>query len=118
LAKIIVLEDESNLAELLKELLQFEQYEVQAPRTFNNALANIEDYLPDGIIIDVHLNELNGLDLIEEIRKSEKLSNVYILALSGMDHSHSAKESGANDFLLKPFIPDEIINLLKENVIQ
>jgi len=118
LAKIIVLEDESNLAELLKELLQFEHYEVQAPRIFNDVLSNIEEYSPDGIIIDVHLNKLNGLDLIEEIRKSEKLSKVYILALSGMVHSHSAKESGANDFLLKPFIPDEIINLLKENVIQ
>ena len=118
LAKILILEDEANLADLLKELLQFEQYEVQAPNNFDQVLENIEEFLPDGIIIDVHLNQANGLEIVEDIRKNEKFSDVYILALSGMDRSHSAKESGVNDFLLKPFMPDEIIKLLKENVNQ
>jgi len=118
LAKILILEDEANLAQLLKELLQFEQYEVQAPSNFNHVIKIVETFLPDAIIIDVHLNKANGLDLVKNIRKNETFSDIYILALSGMDHSHTAKDSGANDFLLKPFMPDEIIKFLKENVIQ
>ena len=118
MAKILILEDGVNLAELLKELLQFEQYEVQAPSTFDHVLETIENFNPDGIILDVHLNKKNGLDLVVDIRKNEKIANVYILAISGMDHSYAARVSGANDFLLKPFMPDEIIKLLKENVIQ
>lgn len=116
MAKILILEDEANLAELLKELLQFEHYEVQAPKEFGQVLETIESFSPDAIVMDIHLNNANGLDLIEKIRKNEKFSSVYILALSGMDHSHSAKDRGANDFLLKPFMPDEIVELLKQNL--
>ncbi len=118
MAKILILEDEANLAELLKELLQFEGYDVQAPGGFDHVLESIESFLPDGIIMDVHLNGSDGLDIVESLRKNERFSSVYVLALSGMDHSHSAKEKGANDFLLKPFMPDEIVKLLKENINQ
>ncbi len=118
MVKILVLEDEANLAELLKTLLQFEGYEIQAPNEFDHVLETVESFSPDGIIMDIHLNGANGLDIIEEIRAIEKFSDVYILALSGMDHAHSAREKGASDFLLKPFMPDEIVKLLKQNVNQ
>ena len=114
--KILILEDESNLAELLKDLLSIEGHEVRAPRTFDTVMQSIGEFGPDVIVMDIHLEEVDGLELIESIRRDPHNKNLYILALSGMSLAHEAREAGANAFLQKPFMPDEIINQLNQTL--
>ena len=114
--KILILEDESNLAELLKDLLSIEGHEVRAPQTFDTVMEGISEFGPDAIVMDIHLEEVDGLELIESIRRDPNSKDLYILALSGMSLAHEAREAGANAFLQKPFMPDEIINQLNQTL--
>ena len=114
--KILILEDEAILAELLQELLRFEGYEVLAPDRFDGLADVLGDFPADGVILDIHLEDVDGLELIGELRGHAAAKEAYILAISGLDHAQAAKEAGANDFMLKPYMPDELVKMLKENL--
>jgi len=115
LSKVLILEDERNLAELLKDLLTLEGFEVYVPHSFQNVIQTADEFSPDAIVMDVFLKELDGLDIIRQLRQNPKYHMLYILALSGLDMAYKAKEAGANDFLQKPFMPDEIVKRLNGN---
>lgn len=114
--KILILEDEPNLSELLKELLTIEGYNVSAPNSFDQINEMVAKFLPDAIIMDIHLGDIDGLKAIADIRLDPTHSDLYILALSGVNLTYEAKEAGANAFLQKPFMADEIINQLNQNI--
>ncbi len=114
--KIVILEDDEILLSLLKDILKFEGYEVIGLENFENVLPDLRDKHPQGIILDVQLNGMNGLDFLNEIRQDEVLKDTYILASSGMDYAEEAKRRGADDFIMKPYMPDELIKLLSEKM--
>jgi CheY-like chemotaxis protein len=116
MAKVMVLEDESILRELLRELLGYEGYQVVAPIDPERLLDEMLAEKPDALILDIHLNGINGLDLLEEIRKNPELKDVYVLATSGMNHAHQARQRGADDFIMKPYMPDELMQLLQNKI--
>lgn len=114
--KIVVLEDDRTLLDLLEHLLSFEGYEVIELENFENVLLDLREIRPQGIILDVQLNGRNGLDFLKEIRQDETLKDIYILASSGMDYSEEAKQRGADDFIMKPYMPDELVQLLGKKI--
>jgi DNA-binding response OmpR family regulator len=116
LQKILILEDEPNLSDLLKELLTIEGFNVLAPNSFDKINETVANFLPDAIIMDIHLGDIDGLKAIADIRLNPAHSDLYILALSGVNLTYEAKEAGANAFLQKPFMADEIINQLNQNI--
>jgi CheY-like chemotaxis protein len=111
--KIMVVEDEKILYELLRDLLGFEGYEVVKPNAPETLLEDMRAMRPDGLILDVYLNGVNGLDFLEGIRQDEALKDIYVLATSGMDHAQEARQRGADDFIMKPYMPDELVQLLQ-----
>jgi DNA-binding response OmpR family regulator len=114
--KVMVLEDEPTLYLLLQELLGLEGYEVSRPRVFSNLLEEMRGVLPDAILMDVNLPNANGLDLLDQIRGDAQLKDSYVLLTSGLDYREESLRRGANEFLMKPYMPDELVNLLKEQV--
>ena len=110
----MVVEDEAILAELLEELLRMEGYEVLSPDNFRDLSDTIKDTSPDAVILDIHLKNINGLEIIGAMRADEALKDIYILAVSGLDHAQAATERGANDFIQKPYMPDELLKKLNE----
>ena len=69
---------------------------------------------PDAILLDVHLTYSSGVDILTEIRANEQLKNLHVLMTSGMDLKDTCIKAGADGFLLKPYMPDELIQLLHE----
>lgn len=117
--RILVLEDEATLFELLRELLGFEGYEVSQPADFGNLVAEMKAAKPDAVLVDVNLKGgLNGLDLVSQIRADASLKDVFVLVSSGLDYSEESMKRGANGFLQKPYMPDELVNLLDPKVKQ
>lgn len=115
--RILVLEDEALLYDLLRELLGLEGYEVSQPSDWNNVVAEVKASMPNAVLMDVNLKGgVNGLDLLTQIRADASLKDVCILLSSGLDYREESIKRGANGFLQKPYMPDELVNLLGQQV--
>jgi DNA-binding response OmpR family regulator len=67
------------------------------------------------LLLDVHLANQNGLDVLQEIRQSDADHRVRVIMISGMNLRDESLRRGADDFLLKPFMPDDLMRLLRKN---
>jgi CheY-like chemotaxis protein len=69
---------------------------------------------PHALFMDVHLGGQSGIEILDEIRKQKELSNVRIVMTSGLNVKEECINRGADAFLLKPFMPDDLIKALKQ----
>lgn len=67
---------------------------------------------PDTLLMDVHLGRKSGMEIVEKIRKNPEQLQINIVMTSGMNMKDECLRRGANHFLLKPFMPDDLLNLL------
>lgn len=112
--KILLVEDEQTLAEVITMNLELEGYMVQ---TFNNgkdALAEIQSNYYDLILLDVMLPGINGFEICERVRQQNKQTPILILsAKSGSDDKITGLSLGADDYLAKPFDLRELLLRVK-----
>ncbi len=111
--KILLIEDDLTMSHLLSMLLKLEGFDVKSITTIDNYLLdNIVNEKPSCILMDVHLRSENGIEITRKLRL-EKNAQFGIILSSGMDLKKECLEAGANEFLLKPYMPDDLIKLLK-----
>lgn len=102
--KILIIEDEPSLRELIQRSLEKERYVVEAAADFQSGLRKIEDYDYDCVLLDIMLPDGNGLNLLEQLKKMRKRENVIIIsAKNSLDDKVLGLELGADDYLPKPF---------------
>ena len=102
--KILIVEDEPSLREIMRRSLEKERYVVESAPDYATALRKIEDYHYDCILLDIMLPDGSGLDLLDEIKKRRRKENVIILsARDSIEDKVWGLESGADDYLAKPF---------------
>jgi DNA-binding response OmpR family regulator len=111
--KIMLVEDDLTMLSLLRTLLKLENYETVTLGEQENALDAIYRDRPDAILLDVHLAQGNGVDLMREIRADTSLHNIFVIMQSGMNLATECTEAGADTFLLKPYMPDTLIETIK-----
>jgi DNA-binding response OmpR family regulator len=114
--RIMVLEDEQVLVELLQDLLSLEGYEVVTLKDANFPLEEMRQNQPDAILMDVNLKGMNGLDLLAKIRGDSQLKYKTVVMTSGLDLREESLARGATHFLMKPYMPDELIGILKDKI--
>ena len=71
---------------------------------------------PDLILMDVHLRHLNGFDIMESLRGESELSGTKVLIASGVELTNKSHQAGADGFILKPFMPDELIGKIQQTL--
>lgn len=102
--KVLVVEDEKNLREVIVSSLKKENYVVESASTYHEALMQICDYDYDCIILDIMLPGGSGLELLRELKKLRKKDSVIIVsAKDSLDDKISGLDLGADDYLTKPF---------------
>lgn len=102
--KILIVEDEPSLRELIQRSLEKERYVVEVAADFNSALCKIEDYDYDCVLLDIMLPDGNGLNLLERLKAMHKRENVIIIsAKDSLKDKVLGLELGADDYLPKPF---------------
>ncbi len=113
--KILILEDNTMMRNLLQTLLELENYHVAAPAfPLADPIRVIQGIKPDVILMDVNLPGLNGLAILELIRSSEDFKNIKVIMSSGTDRKAESEKAGADHFLMKPYMPDDLIQLIKK----
>ena len=108
----MLLEDDLNVFALLQMFLESEGYEVahwRGTENLDELASMISTEEPDIALVDVHLRHLNGIALLRRLRQDPCLDHMRILMASGMDLAADCLEAGADGFILKPFMPDELI---------
>lgn len=102
--KILIVEDEPSLRELIQISLEKERYIVEVAHDYKSALRKIEDYDYDCILLDIMLPDGNGLSLLEKLKEMHKRENVIIIsAKDSLEDKIQGLELGADDYLSKPF---------------
>ena len=102
--KILIIEDEVDLRETIKESLVKEQYVVETAGDYTSAFDKVSIYDYDCILLDIMLPNGNGLDLLEELKQMGKSENVIIIsAKNALDDKIRGLALGADDYLTKPF---------------
>ncbi len=117
MVKICLIDDDPNMILLLKTFLGYEGYDVFSLGD-GDQRAHILDVLrrelPALALIDVNLRQMSGLDLLGDIRKDAALNEVRVLMSSGMDFKEKSLRAGADGFLMKPYMPDDLIDIIRK----
>ena len=111
--KVLLAEDDHTMVSLLKTLLKMEGFEVIALDVNADVPSAVLRENPDARLMDVHLGQQSGVDIVQAIRKNPALANVRIVMTSGLNMKEECLQRGANYFLLKPFMPDDLLKVLK-----
>ncbi len=113
MAKILLAEDDQTMVSLLKTLLKMEGYDVVAVDADSDVAAAVQREKPHALFMDVHLGGQSGMNILEKIRDNHDTANVRVIMTSGLNMKDECIARGANAFLLKPFMPDDLISALK-----
>lgn len=108
-SQILVAEDDADINELLKALLEEENYEVTSAYSGTEAKLCINMKNFDLVLLDLMLPGMSGETLIEEIRKNRKMPIIVISAKPGMETRLQTLKLGADDFIAKPFDNAEVL---------
>ena len=107
--KILLVEDDVNLREVVQRSLEKERYIVEVAPDFRTGIQKIEDYTYDCILLDIMLPDGNGLELLEQLKEMRKRENVIIIsAKDSLEDKVLGLELGADDYMVKPFLPKEL----------
>ncbi|MGN0526282.1 MAG: response regulator transcription factor [Acutalibacteraceae bacterium] len=108
--KLLYAEDEKSMSEAVTDILEYHNYSVDAVYNGNDALdyAKTEHY--DGIILDIMMPGLNGIEVLQELRKSgDKTPVILLTAKSDIEDRIEGLDAGADDYLPKPFNMGELL---------
>ena len=114
MSKVLLAEDDYTMVSLLKTLLKMEGFDVVALSSEDNVPDVILREKPDVVFMDVHLGKQSGMDIMESIRKNPETSSLRVVMTSGLNVRDECLRRGANYFLLKPFMPDDLLSVLKQ----
>jgi DNA-binding response OmpR family regulator len=110
--RVLVCDDDSLLVDLLDFRLSSRGYDVATASNGAEALAQVEDKKPDAIILDAMMPVRDGYDVLRKLRACEDTRSIPVLMLTARRQEKDvlgALELGANDFMAKPFMPEELI---------
>jgi len=116
--RVLIVDDDEALLEMLNDYLgEIEEFELETARTGFDAGAKTLSFLPDVILLDIMLPDINGRDVLRTIKADPKTSHIRIIAISGMieqDKISDLYESGVDLYLQKPFDLAELVETVRK----
>ncbi|MEP9408385.1 response regulator transcription factor [Peribacillus frigoritolerans] len=107
--KILVVEDEIAISMVLKAYLEREGFDVVQVYDGLKAIPVFEETKPDLVLLDVMLPGKEGWDILKEIREDDTCPVIMLTALTDVDYRLSGFKSGADDYISKPFVAEEVV---------
>lgn len=117
--KILVIEDEKNIRDTIKEILALNDYKVETAENGLLGVAKALQFKPDLIVCDVMMPEMDGFETLNNIRSISDISNTPFIFLTAKAEKRDFREgmnSGADDFLNKPFNTKELLEVIQMRI--
>ncbi len=110
--KLLIIEDDPIVTKVLTRIFVSEKYEVKQVGTAEGGFQAALKGLPDLVLLDISLPDGSGLDLCRRMKEDRRIRHIPIIILTGdatsVENKMQGLESGAEDYVLKPFIPEEL----------
>ncbi len=107
--RILVVDDEAKVVAIVRGYLEREGYQVVSAASGPRALAEFRRAVPDLVVLDIMLPELDGLDVLREIRRDSRVPVIMLTARAEGEDKLIGLELGADDYVTKPFSPRELV---------
>lgn len=107
--KIVIVEDEKNVREELRVLLESAAYEVMAVEEFSQVSAQIQNENPDLVLLDVHLPGQNGREICKEVRQSTEVPIIFVTSDDDVMGEITGMLAGGDDYITKPYHPSVLL---------
>lgn len=114
--KVLAIDDENDILLIIKSALHEEGYDVVTANNGYDGLALAEDASPDLIILDVMMPEMDGFEVLQQLKENEKTARIPIVILTGMsskDKIREALDKGIDYYIVKPFEYQDLVSKVK-----
>ena len=114
--RILIIEDDIQSLYMFTFLLESNNYEVMQSNNGFDGIAKAKDFKPDGIILDIQLPEMDGYEVIKELRKNDELESIAIIVVTSfamIGDKNKALDAGADGYIEKPIDPDTFISQME-----
>lgn len=113
-ARLLVVDDEPSICKILQQLFEYEGHEVEVAGSGTEALERFEAFSPEAVFLDVKMEGMDGLEVLDELRKRDPRAQVVMISGHGtIDTAVEATRKGAYDFLEKPLDTDRLLVTLR-----
>lgn len=119
--RLLLIDDDPNLILLVQDYLEFQGYDVMTADNGKEALDVLEQNIPDLIICDIMMPEMDGYELVKRIRQDSRVSWIPVIFLSAKGQTNDrvkGLETGADVYLVKPFEPEELVAQVESSLKQ
>jgi CheY-like chemotaxis protein len=120
MSKILIIEDEDIMRDLLQKKLSQEGYEISVARNGEEGLKMMKEVVPDLVLLDIVMPKMGGFEVMTEMQKDDALKNIPVIVVSNSGQPveiDKAQELGAKDWLIKTqFDPQEVIEKVKKQL--
>ena len=109
---ILICDDDPLLVDLLEYRLSSRGYAVAVAEDGGKALLRVQEMRPDAVLLDAMMPVIDGYEVLRKIRENPETANIPVIMLTARKQEQDivmALELGANDYLVKPFIPEELV---------
>lgn len=106
--KVMIVDDDRNTVKLLQTLLELDGFATLVAPRGGDVLPLAEQNAPDLFLMDYHLSDMDGVEVVRALRAHATFSNTPIVVASGLDVGEEVLEAGANHFMVKPFEPGDL----------
>ena len=112
-ARVLVVEDDDEIAQVLQRSLRLEGYDVRIAADGELALDAVVDYVPDLVVLDLGLPKLDGMEVARRLRDADDVPILMLTARDALDARVEGLDAGADDYLVKPFERQELLARLR-----
>lgn len=112
MTKVMIVDDDLTTVKLLQTLLELDGFDVAVASRGGDVMELAKQVKPDIFLMDYHLNDMEGVDVLRDLRKTSTFANTPVIMTSGLDVREEVMAAGATDFLVKPFEPDDLPRLI------
>jgi pilus assembly protein CpaE len=110
--RVLLIDDEQFYFKLIRNALKAAEYELEYAKSSSEGLAKVPSFEPEMLIVDLKLPDMDGFQILERLRRDPKFSYVPVIVITSKDELSEklrAFELGADDYLVKPFQPEELV---------
>ena len=107
--RVLVVEDDTEIAQALQRSLRLEGYEVRTSADGEAALEDVRQFVPDVLLLDLGLPKLDGVEVARRVRADSDVPILMLTARDAVDSRVEGLDSGADDYLVKPFERQELL---------
>lgn len=116
MAKVLVVEDELNIATIIKVNLQNEGFEVEMAQDGEEGYLKYKSFCPDIVLLDIMMPKMNGFEVCEKIREESNVPIIMLTARAEESDKVRGLELGADDYVVKPFGVKELVARVQANI--